>query len=200
MVYFIAFRLREYSGGSRKVGIRGGTGSAPTRTLVYTEAVEALATIGLAVHPEKPNSFRTSMPEVGAVLPGTNKTGQGMVVLGRVFDVQERTDMDLRMKESLAWARFHRILPVLRQKTPLRHCLRIFYSCVLQKILWCAESWCCTKRCLQHLRAIHTRMLRYMISPPGHIQGLDIGERVIQHAHYVPELSQNISFQVSYVR
>ena len=108
-----------------------------------------------------------------------------MVILGRLFDIRETTNEDMCRKEAAAWAQFKRIRHILRHKTSLQHRLRILQSCVLQKILWGCESWVFTKRRLQHLRGLDTKMLLSMLPCPGALQGLEPRERILEHSRYV---------------
>ena len=144
--------------------------------------------IGLHVHPEKTQYISNHPPIRCKNLPGTNMTGQGMIILAQLFDLQETTQADPFWKEGAAWSQYRRILPVLKQKTSIRHRFRILQACILQKLMWASESWVLTKRRLQHLRAAHTKMLKGMIPVPSLLQTrLDLGEKIVGHTRHVRE-------------
>ena len=155
---------------------------------MYGDVVRELGKVGLHVHPGKTQYITNISPSECRQLPGEDKSATGMVVLGRLFGVGELTGLDMKNKENVAWARFNRLKNVLQQNAPLKHRLRILQACILQSSLWCAESWCLTKERPRHLRALHTRMLRQMIAQPGFLQGLEVGERFKEHAHYAKDL------------
>ena len=163
---------------------------------MYEDLSAAIAPIGLQINPQKTQYVTNISPDQCERIPGVNKTGVGMMVLGKLFDCQDTTDRDISRKIAGAWAKFRRILPVLKQRSPLRHRFRILQACVLQAILWGAESWHITKRRMAQLRGVHMRMLRYMIPPPGILQGLEIGERTVEHARYVRELLHKQGFDL----
>ena len=134
-------------------------------THTYEDLTTSLAPIGLQANPNKTQFISNISPTQCQGLPGENRTGSGMLVLGKLFDTTETADRDMARKEAHAWSKFRRILPVLKQRSPLKHRLRILQSCVLQSILWGAETWHITKRRMTHMRGIHLRMLRRMIPP-----------------------------------
>ena len=152
---------------------------------MYEDLVQTLKRIGLDINETKTQYVTNHPPAHCTRLPGTNKTGEGMVVLGRLFDITDSTERDLLRKEANAWQRFRQLLPVLRQSQSLKHRLRILQACVLQSILWGSETWIVTKRRLTHLRGLHTRMLKSMIKAPGRLQGLPDTERILEHTRYV---------------
>ena len=164
-------------------------GKNPRETkAIYDDIVQDLQGIGLGVNGDKTQFISKHPPSRCSLLPGKNQTGTGMIILGRHFDIVESTSQDLARKEASAWAHFRRIRQILRHKTGLGHRFRILQSCVLQRILWGCESWVLTKKRLQHLRGIHTKMLRSMIACPGHLQGLEPGTRILEHTRHVRNL------------
>ena len=56
---------------------------------MYTEFVQTLSQIGLDINEAKSQYVTNLPPAHCARLPGSNQTGKGMVVLGRIFDVTE---------------------------------------------------------------------------------------------------------------
>ena len=116
---------------------------------MYGDVVRELGKIGLLVHPNKTQYITNIRISDSQHLPGEDKSKTGMVVLGRLFGVGELTVRDMKNKENAAWARFNRLRNVLTQNAPLKHRLRILQACILQNILWCAESWCLTKERLR---------------------------------------------------
>ena len=163
---------------------------------MYSDLTHSLAPIGLQVNPQKTQYVSNVAPNLCKALPGDNKTGSGMVILGKLFDTTDTTDRDLARKEAGAWTKFRRLLPVLRQKSSLKHRLRILQSCVLQSLLWASESWHITKKRMAHLRGIHLRMLRRMIVPPAILQGLALGERIVEHSRYVRGILHSSGFEL----
>ena len=119
---------------------------------MYGQLTDTLAPIGLQVNPAKTQYITNLNPESCKGLPGANQTGEGMVVLGRLFDNTDTTDRDFSRKEAQAWGKYRRMLPVLKQRSSLRHRLRILQACVLQTILWGSETWIPTKRRTAHMR------------------------------------------------
>ena len=161
-----------------------------------TNALAGLAPIGLQVNPKKTQFISNISPQQCDFLPGTNKTGQGMLVLGKLIDTTDSTDRDMARKLANAWTKFRRILPVLKQRSPLPHRLRILQACVLQAAIWGAETWHITKKRMSHLRGVHLRMLRKMLPAPGLLQGLEVGQRVIEHTRYVRDLLHSKGFDM----
>ena len=161
---------------------------------IYDDIVQDLQQIGLGVNGEKTQFISNHSPQRCKILPGQNQTGTGMTILGRHLDISETTSQDLARKEASAWAHFRRTRQILQHKTGLGHRLRILQSCVLQRILWGCESWVLTKKRLQHLRGVHTKMLRSMIACPGHLQGLEPGTRILEHTRHVRQLLQTHKF------
>ena len=155
---------------------------------MYADLVETLKSVGLDINEAKSQHITNLPPAHCTRLPGINKTGEGMVVLGRLFDITDSTDRDLVRKESNAWHRYRQLLPVLRQQQPLKHRFRILQACVLQAVLWGSETWIITKKRLTHLRGLHTRMLKGMIRAPGRLQGLTDSERIVEYTRYVRDL------------
>ena len=78
-----------------------------------------------------------------------------MTVLSKIIDTTDTTDKDVAKKEAHALTRFRRPLPIFKQRSPLKHRLRILQACILQTILWGAETWHVTKKRMSHLRGIH---------------------------------------------
>ena len=168
--------------------------TTPEAKRLYDDTVQGLQAVGLAVNAGK-TQYLTNHPPVRChCLPGQNKTGEGMLILGRIFDIGETTAEDMSRKEVSAWSQFRRIRHVLRQNTSLAHRFRILQSCVLQRILWGCESWVLTKKRLQHLRGLHTKMLRSMLPCPGAFEGLEVGEKILEHSRHVRSLLKRAGF------
>ena len=119
---------------------------------MYRDLTDSLAPIGLQVNPAKTQYITNISPDQCSQLPGENRTGQGMTVLGKIIDTNDATDRDMAKKEAHAWTKFRRLLPILKQRSPLKHRLRILQACILQTILWGAETWHITKKRMSHLR------------------------------------------------
>ena len=108
--------------------------------------------------------------------------------------VGETTSADMRAKESSAWSRFHKMLPILKQKAPLKHRLIIL------------ESLCTTKNSLERGVVVphqgktealksspHKSAAAHEPRPRLHA-GARGGEKIKEHAHHVRELAENLGF------
>ena len=168
--------------------------TTPEAKKLYDDTVQELQAVGLTVHAGKTQYITNHPPVRCRILPGQNKTGEGMMILGKLFDLGETSSPDMARKEASAWAQFNRIRHVLKQNTGLAHRFRILQSCVLQRVLWGCESWVLTKKRLQHMRGLHTKMLRSMIPCPGAFQGLEVGEKILEHSRHVRSLLKKTGF------
>ena len=164
--------------------------------IMFSELTAVLKRIGLLTNEDKTQYVSTFFPEATKYLPGKNMTREGMIVLGRAFALYDTTEKDLARKEGAAWHSYRRILPILRQHKPLKHRLRILQACVLQVILWGSETYTITKRRMAHLRGVHTRMAKGFIPCPGHFQGLQTGDRILEHTRHVRQLIKREGYQM----
>ena len=193
VAHFLEPVIREWetSGFGHRVGIKGTLSSnvsfaddlqllaksPPEMAQMYATLTATLASIGLSASPQKTQYISNYPPTMCEHLLGMNCTGKGMVVLGKLCDVTDTTDREIARREVLAWAKFRKMMPVLQQKSPIKHRLRILQACILQTMLWGAETWIITKKRLSRLRGLHFKMPRRIIVPPGYIQGLSDDEK-----------------------
>ena len=90
----------------------------------------------------------------------------GFKILGTQFTLFGRTAVELDARIQMAWGRFHKIWPLLRQtSSSLRKSLLIFRSDVVQSLLWCCESWTLTVAECKRLQAVERSMLRKFLGP-----------------------------------
>ena len=117
-----------------------------------------------------------------------------MIVLGKDVDVVDSTARDIQAKEQRAWTTFHKLKPILRQRTAVRHRFRILHLCVIQAFAWAAETWILTKARLTHFRGLHTRWLKAIVPCPGALQGLDDQTRHLEYTRHVRQLLDKNGF------
>ena len=96
----------------------------PEMQQMYEDLKGVMKPIGLQLNPTKTQYITNISPSACVRLPGDNQTGKGMIVLGKLVDTTDTTDRDMNRKIANSWAKFRRILPVLTQKSSLRHRLR----------------------------------------------------------------------------
>ena len=127
---------------------------------------EALALVGLETNESKFQFVYGPMEEwmrrETKILPGTDQSEKGMIVLGRLLKggtITEDID-DLRMKKAKGWGRYHAYKKILRHHTSRRHKLHLVESCILQAVLWMANTWKPTQQICRELRGFHLAVLR----------------------------------------
>ena len=110
------------------------------------------------------------MRKATKILPGTDQSKEGVIVLGRLLKGGSMPDDidDLRMKKAKGWGRYHAYKKILRHHTSNRHKLHLVESCILQAILWMANTWKPTQQICRELRGFHLAVLRAVFPrPPG---------------------------------
>ena len=66
----------------------------------------------------------------------------GFKILGTIYTLFGRTDVEFDKRVACAWGQFHKIWPLLaRRSANLTKRLQIFHADVRQCLLWCCESW-----------------------------------------------------------
>ena len=122
----------------------GKDGAEVSRML--SDLQEALAEVGLETNAAKfqyvYGPLDRSMGKSVQVLPGTDQSEQGMVVLGRSLRGGSLPDdlHDLRQKKAKGWGRYHAYKRILRHHTSRRHRVHLVESCVLQAVLWMSNN------------------------------------------------------------
>ena len=110
------------------------------------------------------------MRKTAEILPGTDQSEKGMIVLGRLLKggtIPDDLD-DLRMKKAKGWGRYHAYKKILRHHTSRRHKLHLVESCILQAVLWMANTWKPMQQICRELRGFHLAVLRAVFPrPPG---------------------------------
>jgi hypothetical protein len=90
----------------------------------------------------------------------------GFKVLGTTFTLAGRTSVELRSRIGAAWAKFHKLRPLLLKRNgDLQKRLKLFDACVGQTALWCCESWLLTKEERRALTSAQNSMLRRIAGP-----------------------------------
>ena len=75
---------------------------------------------------------------------------------------------DLRVKKAKGWGRYHAYKKILRHHTSRRHRLHLVESCILQAVLWMANTWKPSQQICRELRGFHLAVLRAVFPrPPG---------------------------------
>ena len=135
---------------------------------------DALRLVGLETNEAKFQYIYGPMEEwmrKGAkILPGTDQSEKGMIVLGRLLRGGSVPDdiEDLRMKKAKGWGRYHAYKKILKHHTSRRHKLHLVESCILQAVLWMANTWKPTQQICRELRGFHLAVLRAVFPrPPG---------------------------------
>ena len=161
---------------------------------MFEDVQEALNEVGLPLNASKTQYIATFSETACQYLWGENRTNKGMLVLGKDVDVVDSTARDIQTKEQRAWAKFHKLKPILRQRTAVRHRFRILHLCVIQAFAWAAETWILTKARLTHFRGLHTRWLKAIVPCPGALQGLDDQNRHLEYTRHVRQLLEQSGF------
>ena len=135
---------------------------------------EALKQVGLETNEDKFQYIYGPMEEWmrrgTEILPGTDQSEKGMIVLGRLLRGGSVPDdiEDLRMKKAKGWGRYHAYKKILKHHTSRKHRLHLVESCILQAVLWMANTWKPTQQICRELRGFHLAILRAVFpKPPG---------------------------------
>ena len=64
------------------------------------------------------------------------------------------------MKKAKGWGRYHAYKKILKHHTSRRHKLHLVESCILQAVLWMANTWKPTQQICRELRGFHLAVLR----------------------------------------
>ena len=133
----------------------------------WKESSRRLAFKRLFPNHQKTQYVSTLPQRAAKVSPGEDKGKEGMKVLGRVIALRDTTDEDVESKLQSGWRRFRELRKIPIAPTEIRHRLRIYRSCIVQKVAWSSETWVLTKKRLQRLRGFELSIMRRMISNPG---------------------------------
>ena len=137
-------------------------------TKMLADIQSELARVGLKLNVEKclwqSNSVRagcnTSVQLDGEQLQKVNAC-DGFKVLGVMCSLADGMTAELRHRIRCAWAKFHEIWPVLRNRdSSLLQRIRLFNTVVGRSVLWGAASWTLCKRDARMLRTVQRDMLR----------------------------------------
>ena len=96
---------------------------------MFEDVREGLNGVGLPLNASKTQYIATFPETACQSLPGENRTNKGMLVLGKDVDVVDSTARDIQTEEQRAWANFHKLKPILRQRTAVRHRFRATSVC-----------------------------------------------------------------------
>ena len=132
---------------------------------------KALREVGLRTNPEK-TSFLTTLPSRAKVLPGVCLNNEGLPIVGRLFQLQDNSASEVERRIKMAWSKFFSLKEILRQRTPLRHRLKIVNACIYQSLLWGSQSWTVTRRRCQRLRGFEKQLMRTLVPCPKALQDL----------------------------
>ena len=81
--------------------------------------------------------------------------------------MRHRQLSDMQRCEASAWTKFNRLQRILKASTSLKPRLKIYRVCVVQTMLWAAQTWHFTQRRAQRLRGTERRLLKHMIPLPS---------------------------------
>ena len=165
-------------------------------TAMFEDVKIAFQTAGLELNAAKTEFISTFPPSVPHNIPGVNKSGVGMRILGKIVDVRETTDLQMNHRAVLAWQAFNAIRRILSQKTGITHRLRLLQACVVQKYLWTSETWVITQHRLQRMRGLHLKWLKHMFPAPGWIHGLQPKEGIPEHNRHVTQILTSRGFKL----
>ena len=89
---------------------------------------------------------------------------QSPIALGARITFDGHFKKEPAERDVSAWRLFYSLRHLLcDDRVALKHRLRLFSSCVVSSLYWCAGSWMLTRSQCTHLRALHNKMLRRMI-------------------------------------
>lgn len=138
---------------------------------MLTSLAGELAQIGLTMNADKckiqcskPRPQGDDVLTVGQMRIPIVSRDEGFKILGTMFTLNGKMEVEFKRRQDAAWAKFHELAPVLLKRDGnLKKRLQLFQSTVSQTLLWGSESWTLTVKQKRQLRSVQRNMLRRMV-------------------------------------